>query len=214
MRIDIPALHGHQADHVVFRETTWDVYESVLRDYDEDPTRVNFDGSTLEIMTLSIEHEAFKEFIGRMIGEVAMEFQTAMLCRGSTTLKLQAVQKGLEADQCFWIQNQAAVRGVRRLDLEVHPPPDLVVEVDITHAVVDRESIYASLGVPEMWHFDHQTKLSAWKLADGAWDRIEYSAALPMIRLSDLNKFLERIPQEHDIAVLTDFRAWLRTLPR
>ncbi|HEV7298983.1 MAG TPA: Uma2 family endonuclease [Tepidisphaeraceae bacterium] len=214
MRIDIPVLHGHQADHIVFRDRTWDFYESVLRDYDEAPTRVNFDGSTLEIMTLSIEHEAFKEFIGRMIGEIAMEFQVAMRSRGSTTLQLRSIEKGLEADQCFWIQHQAAVRDVRRLDLTIHPPPDLVVEVDITHAVVDRESIYASLGVPEMWHFDNRTTLSAWKLVDGVWDRVEHSVALPMIRVAELNVFLERIPLEDDTTVLTDFRAWLRTLPR
>ena len=214
MRIEMPTFNGHHADHIVFREKTWDFYQTVLREYDEQPTRVNFDGSTLEIMTLSIEHEAYKEFIGRLIGEVAIEFDLPMMAGGSTTLKLPTQQKGLEADQCFWIQHEATVRGLTRLDLSIHPAPDLVVEIDVTHAVVDRESIYASIGVPEMWHFDKQTQLTAWELTDGVWSRIERSKALPMIRISDFNPFIQKLTSVGSTAVLKEFRAWLRALPR
>jgi Uma2 family endonuclease len=134
----------------------------------------------------------------------------AIARRGSSTLKLQPKRKGLEADQCYWVKNERAVRGVKRLDLTIHPPPDLVVEIDVTNAVVDREAIYAALGVPEMWHYEEATKLTAWGLVEGAWQRIETSRSFPMIRVADLNEFLDRFAAgEEETAVLVDFRRWL-----
>ena len=172
---------------------------------------MSFDNGTLEIcMTISMEHEGYKSFIGDMVSDIAKHFSIAMARRGSATLKSMPKLKGLEADQCYWIANESAVRGVKRLDLNLHPPPDLVVEIDVTHAVVDRDAIYASLGVAEMWHYADATKLTAWALADGAWSRIETSKSFPMIRVADLNPFLERFAAgEEETAILVDFRRWL-----
>jgi len=37
------------------------------------------------------------------------------------------------------------------------PPPDLVVEVAITHTDIDKRSLYAAMGVPEFWRYDGKT---------------------------------------------------------
>lgn len=214
MILDVPELADGREKHVVFYGASWEFYEALLREYDEQPTRVNFSQGTLEIMTLSIEHEAYKQAIGEMVGLISLEFDIPMARRGSTTLKLRAKDRGLESDQCYWVQHEAAVRGLKRLDLSIHPPPDLVVEVDVTHAVVDREAIYASLHIPEMWHFDTRTWLTAWELKDGNWGRIERSLSFPQIRVADLNPFLQRLATDGDTRVLREFRDWLRALPR
>lgn len=214
MRLVVPIVGQDHRDHVVFYDTDWDFYEAVSRQLQDVPTRVNFDGSTLEIMTLSIEHEVLKHLIGRIVGEIASEFDREIQSGGSATLKQSSRQKGLEADECFWVQNSSAMRGIARLDLSIHPPPDLVVEVDITHAVVDREAVYASIGVPEMWHYDKQTSLTGWQLIDGNWSRIEKSVAFPSIRVSDLNPFIGGLTSHGETAIIKDLRAWLRTLPR
>src|SRR5687767_13860110 len=139
---------------LVFYDASWEFYESMLREYDEVPSRMSFDEGTLEIATtLSMEHEAYKSFIGEMIGQIAQVHWIPMARRGSATLKSMPKRKWLEADQCYWIANEPAICGVKRLDLVIHPPPDLVVEVDVAHSVVDREAIYAAIGVPEMWHY-------------------------------------------------------------
>ncbi len=205
----IPSPSG--ADSIVFYEASWDFYESMLREYDEEPSRMSFDNGTLEIlMTISMEHEGYKSFIAEMIGDIARVYRIDMARRGSATLKLRPKRKGLEADLCYWIANFEAVERVKRLDLNVHPPPDLVVEVDVTHAVVDRESIYAALGVPEMWNYAAATKLTAWELAEGTWRRTETSKSFPMIRVADLNSFLDRVSAgERETAVLIDFGRWL-----
>jgi Uma2 family endonuclease len=198
-------------ESIVYYDASWDFYEAMLREYDEEPSRVSYDNGTLEIlMTISMEHEAYKSFIAEMISQIAQVYRIDMARRGSATLKSLPKRKGLEADQCYWVANFLAVHGVKRLDLNVHPPPDLVLEVDVTHAVVDRESIYAALGVPEMWHYAAATKLTAWELAEGSWHRIEQSKSFPMIRVSDLNSFLTRFAAgERETALLIEFRRWL-----
>lgn len=198
-------------DSIVFYEASWDFYEAMLREYDEEPSRMSFDNGTLEIlMTISMEHEGYKAFIGEMISHIAMRYTIPMARRGSATLKSQPKRKGLEADQCYWIANERAVRGVKRLDLNIQPPPDLVVEVDVTHSVVDRDAIYAAIGVPEMWHYSDPTKLTAWTLTEGAWTRIETSRSFPLIKVVDLNPFLERFAAgDEETTILLDFRRWL-----
>lgn len=214
MVVDVPETSPVREKHVVFYDASWDFYESILRELGEQPIRVNFDRGTLEIMTLSVEHEAFKQAIGMMIGLISLEFGIPIAQRGSATLKLQPKERGLESDQSYWIANESAIRSIKRLDLRVHPPPDLVVEVDITHAVVDRESTYAALGVPEMWHFDATTKLTAWQRIGDSWNRIERSISFPMLKVSDLNPFLDRLSSEGELAVMSDFRQWMQSLPR
>ena len=198
--------------HVVFYDTSWDFYEAVLRQYDERPTRVNYADGTLEIMTLSIEHERYSQALGEMVADVAKRLRVPFARGGSATLRSQSQARGLEADQCFWVANESAVRNVDRLDLAIHPPPDLVIEVDITHAVVDRESIYAKLGVPEMWHFDTQTLLTAWELTNGNWTRIDRSKAFPAVRPVEFNPFLQRIRTDGHMAAMVAFGDWVDAL--
>jgi Uma2 family endonuclease len=212
MRFFVPDINEVRDEHVVFSDTNWDFYQAVLKQFDEMPTRINFDGETLEIMTLSIEHEAIKELIGLMIHEIVMRFDVPTAARGSTTLLSPVKKKGLEAHQCFWIQNEATIRSLKRLDLTIHPPPDLVVEVDVTHAVVDREAVYAALCVPEMWHYNAKTLLTGWERTGESWNRIERSKSFPMIRVTDLNPFLQRLATDGQTVVLKSFREWLSTL--
>src|SRR5687768_10023750 len=95
---------------IVFEDASWRFYEAMLREYDEQPSRINYDRGTLEIMTLSLEHESYKAVIGMMIGLLALALRLRVKHGGSTTLKRLTKKKGLEADQCYWVANEAAVR--------------------------------------------------------------------------------------------------------
>src|SRR5678815_3125963 len=149
---------------VVFRDASWRFYKSMLDEFDEQPSRINYDRGTLEIMTLSIEHESYKTVLGMMIGLLALTFRLKVKHGGSSTLKRLTKRKGLEADQCYWIANELAMRTKKRINLKTDPPPDLVIEIDVMHSVVNREKIYAALGVPEMWLLNRDAKLAAFAL--------------------------------------------------
>lgn len=197
---------------IVWKDVSWKFYQAMLREFDERPSRVNYDRGTLEAMTLSIEHERYKTILGLMLGLVALTFRIRMANGGSSTLKRLSKKKGLEADQCYWIANEPAVRTKKRIDLRVDPPPDLVIEIDVMHSVVNREKIYAALGVAEMWVLKQERGLQAYELAQGAWQPIERSVSFPFLRVADLNPFAARIGVDDDTSVLADFADWLRAL--
>jgi len=197
---------------IVWKDVSWDFYRAMLREFDERPSRINYDRGTLEIMTLSLEHESYKTVIGLMMGLLALHLRLRVKNGGSTTLKRLAKNKGLEADQCYWVANEPAVRTKKRINLRVDPPPDLVIEIDVMHSVVNREKIYAALGVPEMWVLSEDAKLSAFALEQGAWRPIEHSRSFPFLRVTDVNPFVARIGVDDDTTVLAAFAEWLRTL--
>ena len=58
------------------------------------------------------------------------------------------MSQGIEPDNCFYIQNEAAIRGKNRLDLTIDPPPDLALEIDVTSRT--HPNIYEALRVPEL----------------------------------------------------------------
>ncbi|HEX8915543.1 MAG TPA: Uma2 family endonuclease [Humisphaera sp.] len=207
--------HPHS---VVFRDASWRLYKAMLREFDEQPSRVNYDRGTLEIMTLSVEHEHLKTVLGMMIGLLALARRLKVMHGGSSTLKRLSRLKGLEADQCYWVANESKMRGKKRIDLRTDPPPDLVIEIDVMRAVVNREKIYAALGVPEMWVLRRRDgnevpTLAAFALEGRAWVPIEHSPSFPFLRVADLNPFVARIAVDDDTSILSDFAAWARPLP-
>ncbi|MGL5083357.1 MAG: Uma2 family endonuclease [Microcoleaceae cyanobacterium] len=66
------------------------------------------------------------------------------------TMELQEAG-GIEPDYCFYIDNWGKVVGRDRLNWEVDPPPDLVLEIDVT-SYTNAED-YLPYRVPEVWLF-------------------------------------------------------------
>lgn len=64
-------------------------------------------------------------------------------------ITLRYGQAGLEPDACFYIENYQAILGKRKLDLNVDPPPDLAIEIDVTSFTSIED--YIPLGIPEVW---------------------------------------------------------------
>jgi Uma2 family endonuclease len=144
--VQVPA-----GQRLVLSGIDWRTYGRLLRAFDERPgVRLTYDRGVLEIMTLSPEHERFKHLLRRLIEALAEEMGLTIAGFGSMTFRRRRRRRGLEADECFWIANEPRVRGKDRIDLRVDPPPDLVVEVDVSRSSLDRLAIYASLGVPEV----------------------------------------------------------------
>src|SRR5436190_2363972 len=102
-------------------------------------------------MSPRLEHDDDGRFLGDLVFVLTEELGLPLKRGGSTTLRRRLKQRGIEADECFWIANAPRMAGRRRLDLRVDPPPDLAIEVDVTHSPLDRLSIYAALKIPEVW---------------------------------------------------------------
>jgi len=201
------------ADRVVLRGVSWELYEKILREIGDQPLYLTYDEGDLEIVSPSRVHERWKTLIGRLLELLTLERDVPVESLGSTTFKRADLAKGLEPDECYYIQNEAAVRGRDDVDLDRDPPPDLVVEVDISQHGVDREGIYAALGVPELWKFDG-SRLEAWVLGpDRAYRRQDHSRAFPELAMQDLQRFLDMRRDHDETTVMRAFRDWLRAGP-
>ena len=201
-----------EQQHIVLHDVSWKLYERLLKDIGDRPVRVTFYRGSIEIMSPLPKHEKGGNWIGRMIEMMCFELRIPTEGLGSTTFRRKAKEAGLEPDECYYVQNAAAVRGKDRFDLTVDPPPDLAVEIDITRRSIKRQPVYAALGVPELWRWNGK-RLSVLLLRDGRYEKAESSGVFPFLPIPQFASYLDRLRAgESDLDVLRDFQQWVRTL--
>jgi Uma2 family endonuclease len=182
-----------RADRVLLHNISWEQFERILEDLGEHrAARIAYDNGTLEIMTPLPEHEYFKEVMGDAVKDVADELDINYASYGSMTWRKRIKMAALEPDNCFYFQNEAIVRGRLEIDLQQgDPPPDLALGIDVTHKSLDHFSIYARLGVPELWCYD-SGELKIYHLENGVYVEAETSLALPQLPVKELPQIIER----------------------
>jgi Uma2 family endonuclease len=190
----------------------WRTYSRLLRIFAERPRiRLTYDRGELEIMSPTLEHDDDSQILGDFVFVLTEELSLPLKRGGSTTLRRRVKQRGIEADACFWIANAHRMAGRRRLDLRTDPPPDLAIEVDVTHSSMDRLSIYAALGVPEVWRLDGDVLTFYVLDAAGAYRTSAASRSFPLVAPADLLGFLQQARQAADEnLVVRQFRDWIR----
>lgn len=189
----------------------WSTYQALLLDLAENPSKqLTYDQGSLEIMTPLPEHEIHKGFLGRLVQTTTevLGLEIASLC--STTLSRKDLQKGIEPDECYYITNEALVRGKLDFDFTVDPVPDLAIEVDITSSSLNRLGIYGALGIGEIWRFDGKD-LSISCLKEGVYEEQEWSKVLPILSKSVILSFLKRRGEMGENALFREFREWLQS---
>lgn len=205
------AIRIPQRQRLILDNVSWDRYTRFLHNFSDRHVRLTYDREVLEIMTLSCEHESISHFLGRMAVVLTEELNLPLKEGGSTTLRRKKKQKGIEADNCYWSAHEAAVRGKKVIRLRFDPPPDLAIEVDISHSSMNRMGIYESLKVPEVWRHD-QTGLAFMVLnAKGKYESAATSPTFPLpITPADLMVFVNMLGQMDENAIIRQFRAWIR----
>lgn len=165
---------------VLLQNISWSKFEEILSELGEHrASKLAYDQGVLEIMVPLPEHEYFKDAIGDLVKDLALELTIEYECFGSTTWRRKERMGGAEPDNCFYIQNISAIRGRLDIDFASDPPPDLVLEIDITSKSLDRLSIYARLNVPEVWRYD-QKQLRLYQLVNGTYTETQTSLAFPV----------------------------------
>ena len=190
----------------------WRTYTRLLGVFAERPgIRLTYDRGELEIMSPSLEHDDEVWFLGRLVMVLTEELGLPLKSGGSTTLRRRLRQRGIEADACFWIANAHRMAGRRRLDLRRDPPPDLAIEVDVSHSSLNRLAIYAVLRVPEVWRLEGETLTFHVLQVDGRYQASPTSQAFPQLTPADVLGWLHQVRQgAEENTVLRQFRAWLR----
>jgi Uma2 family endonuclease len=128
---------------------------------------------------------------------------------GSATWKSKTLNKGVEPDACYYVENAHRVIGEQDIRLETHPPPDIAVEIDITNSSLKKLFIYAALGVPEVWRYDGHS-YTFYILKDGKYSEIPASHQLPGLTGALLLEAIADGVKRGSIAAMKAFRRRLR----
>lgn len=175
---------------IILRGVSWTTYESLLTDFqDSNAVHFAYDQGVLEIMAPSAKHEEPNRTLALLVEMLALELRINIRNLGSTTFMRKDLQRGFEPDTCFYIRNVERIRGKEEIDLTIDPPPDLVLEIDITHPSLNKLPIYAAVGVPEIWRYDGQ-HLTILTLKDNTYHQQEESLAFPHLAHHVLSQFI------------------------
>lgn len=195
---------------VILYNVSWETYERLLADLkDSSVPRMTYDRGTLEIMSPSSEHERYNRTAAQIVEELAVEMNINFDSLGSTTFRREDIDRGFEPDSCFYIQNAAAVRGKKRIDLTIDPPPDLVIEIDITSPSLDKFPVFARVGVPEVWRFDG-SRLAIYELVEGDYREQETSLVFPTVTAADVTAFIKESETMERPDWMRKVRSWAR----
>ncbi|MBD1906139.1 Uma2 family endonuclease [Funiculus sociatus GB2-A5] len=196
---------------VVLKNISWQTFETILAEMGEDRnTRLAYDRGTLEIMTPLMPHEHNNRLLEHLVFALAEELNLNLKSAGSLTCKRPDIQRGVEPDSCFYIQNEPLIRQKRNIDLTIDPPPDLAIEVDYTSASVDRLSIYLALGVPEVWRYDEPV-MQIYQLREGVYVLCTVSPTFANLPLTtEIPRCLSESLRIGEITMIHSFRNWLR----
>lgn len=209
MEIALQQLVVPPGSQLLIKEINWKIYEQILEDLGDDRgTRVNYSQGVLEIMNPLPEHEDDKVMIGDFVKVILEELDLEFRSLGSTTFKSEAMNQGIEADDCFYIENEAKIRGKKRIDLSIDPPPDLAIEIDLTSRT--KLTNYQVLRVKEVWRFDGKTLLIN-VLEEGEYISSSVSYHFPGLSLAEvIPDYLEQSRVQGRNAVFKKFRSWIR----
>ncbi|MEH2239663.1 Uma2 family endonuclease [Nostoc sp.] len=198
---------GHQ---LLIKDVSWSAYKRILAELGGDrSSRIGYSQGVLEIMAPLSEHEVAKVIIGDLVKVLLEELDLEFWSLGSTTFDKESMDAGVEPDDCFYIQNEARIRGKDRINLEIDPPPDLALEIDITSRT--RFNNYQALRVPELWRWNGK-KLEINVLVNGKYN-IESNTSyifpnLPIYQV--IPEYLMLSKTNGRNATMKAFRAWFR----
>lgn len=209
MTTTLPPPAEPRGGAVVLDGVSWADYEAMLRIVGDRPIRVTYDRGLMEVrMPL---HGRAKKLLGRMVETIGEELEIPVVAVGAATFSRQDLDRGLEPDECYYLASAPRVRNWDRIDLAFDPPPDQVIEVDITRSSINRLGVYSALGVPEVWRFDGEALVFLGRGADGAYAPRQTSVTFPFLAAAELLPFLQT-DQANDSRWGRTFREWVRAV--
>jgi Uma2 family endonuclease len=197
-------------NRVILHNISWNTFEKLLADIgDRRKTLFHYINSTLEIMSPLSLHEGSSRFFDRLLTVYVDELEIDMRCLGSLLMKIPELKIGGEPDSCYYLKSELRIRAQENVIVGQDPPPDLVLEVDITNPSDRRLPIYALLGVPEIWRYDGYS-LEFLALANGGYQPIEKSLSFPDLPAAIIVEYVQNRLILGESGTLREFRKWVR----
>ncbi|MEL6163494.1 MAG: Uma2 family endonuclease [Cyanobacteria bacterium J06628_3] len=204
------AISTPAESRTLLENISWQTFKAMLADMGSSRnTRLAYENGVLEIMAPDMPHEnsnrVIEGFVIALCEEIGQEYKRS----GSLTLTRDDLERGGEPDSSYYIQNEYRVRNKEKIDLNIDPPPDLVLEVEYSKPKVDKFKIYAAIGVPEFWRFNGSV-LRIYVLNNGQYSEVEQSPTFGQVAVKEIPRFIQETRINGEMATTRAFRAWVR----
>ncbi len=198
-------------DSVVLEGVPWQTYQTLRWKTPNDHLRMTYDHGRLEIMSPQKKHGRVIHYIGLMIYEWTQLKQIAIDSGGNMTCGREDIEKALEPDLCYWIAHSEMVRDKDEVDLNVDPPPDLALEVDVTRSSIPKLPIYEALKIPEVWRW--RRSIEVLHLSDeGQYIPSAESIELPGFPIRIADQFIGLRNSLKQMELMAQFNAAIRSI--
>lgn len=193
---------------------SFDGYRKIRQALDEGGSpnvRVTYSRGRLELMAPSHRHEKRKSVLSMFLEALMMEWGVEFEAAGSTTFEREDLDQGFEPDEGYWIAQVDRLDPERGYDPQRDPPPDLVIEVEVTRSAVQRMPLYERMQIPEVWRYTRLRKVEVHVLTAAGYEKSERSPSFPELDLAILEEHLARADSQRASVALRAWREWLRT---
>ena len=197
---------GHR---IILHNISWQEFEEILTELGENrASRLAYYQGNLEIKMPLPKHEVAKVIIGDLVKIILEELEIDCECFGSTTFKRQDMNSGIEPDDSFYIKNHVQMIGKEKIDLNIDPPPDLVIEIDVTSKT--QLDAYLALAVPEVWRYENdKLQINIWQ--EGKYIESKVSPNFPNLPIAEIiPQFVEESRILGRSPTLRKFRQWVK----
>jgi Uma2 family endonuclease len=196
----------------VVHGVSWASYLAIGQLFADRPAlRLTYDRGTLAFMTTSPRHECYKHWLGRFLETVAEELKKPIAPGGSMTFQREDLERGFEPDNCYWVENELAVRGKLTWEPTADPPPDVMIEIEVSRSAQGRMRIFAAFRIPEIWCYDGEQLQIHLLQPDGTYQQSERSVAFPSVPVEELVGFFPSETTDY-LSAVAAVRAWVRWL--
>jgi Uma2 family endonuclease len=176
---------------LVWENISWETFIALADERRGSVPRLTYNGGVLEMMNPRKKHESLGRLLGRMIEAYSEIKGIEILSVASVTVKRSDLKKAYEADESYYVTNLDRVLAKEELDFEIDPPPDLVVEVELTRSAIDKMELFAAMRVREVWRHDG-TSVEFYRFSNGRYDHVPESLELPGLDSALVNRFLDQ----------------------
>lgn len=166
---------------IVLSSVTWLQFETIEAAFENVPgVKFTYLDGTLEIITLSPEHEETKSTIGLLVEAYMREKGIRFYVKGGPTLGSEEQGARKEPDESYNLGTKKSI-------------PDLAIEVMFTSGGIDKLALYKRLGVPEVWFWeDGQIKVY---YLQTEYEPVKRSQLLPELDIDVLARYITYFDQ-------------------
>ncbi|MFM8213490.1 MAG: Uma2 family endonuclease [Pirellula sp.] len=199
-------LKEESETRIVLENVSWEIFVALADERRGSVPRLSYDEGVLEMMSPKRKHENISCLLGRMIEAYSEIKGIEILSVASVTVKRSDLKKAYEADESYYVTNLDKVLAKEELDFEVDPPPDLVIEVELTSSAIDKLELFAAMQVREVWRHDG-TSVQFHRLSSGRYECIAESTELPGLSSDLINRYLDQRLQAGETTGIRAFRS-------